>query len=106
MLYNMRKKMEASRKAATDKISLEDGDLDKVAGGADGDTHPDMYDSSFSEGEWCWFSDSCSYVISDYSDYLYGRKLVKEADKDIEEFEKYTEDLLKNDDFNNPQNPF
>ena len=92
------KSMEASRKAATDKISLEDGDLDRVAGGGDGDTHPDLCDSTLTEGEWCWFSDSCSVIITDYSDTLYMRKLVDDAQKDIDELEEYANKLSEDKD--------
>lgn len=45
------------------KQSLDEKDLENVAGGAnDGcaDTH--------SPGEWCWFTDSCSVIISYYDD--------------------------------------
>ena len=55
------KAMESSRKAQSDKVSLDAEDLENVAGGANlgcSDTH--------SPGEWCWFSDSCSVIINFY----------------------------------------
>ena len=57
------KAMENGRKAESDKVSLDDADLENVAGGANEgceDTH--------SPGEWCWFTDSCSVLISFYGD--------------------------------------
>ena len=43
-----------------EKVALAETELDGVAGGADGcvDTYQD--------GEWCWFTDSCSLIISYY----------------------------------------
>ena len=43
------------------KEALDENDLETVAGGANpgcDDTHTD--------GEWCWFTDSCSYLITFY----------------------------------------
>ena len=57
------KDLEDGRKAASDKVSLDDADLESVAGGANEgceDTH--------TPGEWCWFTDSCSVIISYYGD--------------------------------------
>ena len=56
------KAMENDRKAQSDKVSLDADDLENVAGGANegcNDTH--------SDGEWCWFTDSCSYIITYYA---------------------------------------
>ena len=56
------KAMENDRKAQSDKVSLDADDLENVAGGANegcNDTHHD--------GEWCWFTDSCSYIITYYA---------------------------------------
>ena len=56
------KAMENDRKAQSDKVSLDADDLENVAGGANegcNDTH--------SDGEWCWFTDSCSYIITYYN---------------------------------------
>ena len=41
--------------------ALEENDLESVAGGA----NPGC-DDTHSPGEWCWFTDSCSFVISYY----------------------------------------
>ena len=57
----------AEQKAASDsvaeKVSLEEEELEKVAGGA-GVGCKDTYE----EGEWCWYSDSCSLIITSYDD--------------------------------------
>ena len=45
------------------KESLDLKDLDAVAGGKD-----PRCEDSFIPGEWCWFSDSCSVIITSYSD--------------------------------------
>ena len=58
------KGMEHKQKAQSDKVSLDDADLENVAGGV-GDPR---CSETFDEGEWCWFSDSCSVVISYYDD--------------------------------------
>jgi hypothetical protein len=50
------------------KEALDPEDLDQVAGGKD----PRCADS-FNRGEWCWFTDSCSYVINSYSDQSYAK---------------------------------
>lgn len=52
---------ENGRKAVSDKVSLDDADLENVAGGAN-----EGCDDTHVPGEWCWFTDSCSYVISYY----------------------------------------
>ena len=57
------KTLEQEKKTQSAKVALDMDDLENVAGGAnDGcaDTH--------SPGEWCWFTDSCDYVISFYGD--------------------------------------
>ena len=66
------KKMEQAQQARTgaaaeavEKASLTEGDLDRVAGG---NSHPTVCEDSFTEGEWCWFTDSCSFLIN--SDYI------------------------------------
>ena len=57
------KALAEEQRAKTDKISLDDEALEHVAGGAGNELCHDTFD----EGEWCWFTDSCSYVITDYS---------------------------------------
>ena len=62
---------EKNQKAATAKAesavkeALTLKDLDAVAGGVQDPT----CGSSYSPGEWCWFSDSCSVVINYYNDH-------------------------------------
>ena len=46
------------------KQALDDSALDAVAGGGE---NYDNCDSTAYEGEWCWFSDSCSLIINYYS---------------------------------------
>ena len=68
------KTLAASRKLASDKVSLGEDALDNVAGGAD---HPELCKDTFNDGEWCWFTDSCDSLISDYSDGLETERLYK-----------------------------
>ena len=49
------------KRTQTDKVTLDDADLDHVAGGG-----MDICSSTYSPNEWCWFDDSCSYIISYY----------------------------------------
>ena len=56
------KDLEQKQKEQSDKISLDDHDLENVAGGA----NPEC-DDTHVPGEWCWFTDSCSYIISLYA---------------------------------------
>ena len=56
------KSMEQAQKAQSEKVSLDDADLENVAGGVLGCS------TTHDPGEWCWFSDSCSYVITYYND--------------------------------------
>ncbi len=62
--------LESGRKKQTEadtglvKAALDEADLDQVAGG-------ELYecDSTYKvEGEWCWFSDSCSVIVLYYDD--------------------------------------
>ena len=55
-----------------EKTPLSEDALEAVAGG-EGDGNREAIgnsgcDSTHSPGEWCWFNDSCSYLIWDYSD--------------------------------------
>ena len=75
------KGMEQAQKAESDKVSLDDVDLENVAGGKD-----ERCGSTFEPGEWCWFSDSCDYVISYYPSE--NSKLVyTERESDVSEFD-------------------
>ena len=47
------------------KTALDENDLEHVAGGTGKNAG---CDSTYTEDEWCWFSDSCSLLISDYDD--------------------------------------
>ena len=58
------KGMTQEQKAQTGKVSLDDADVENVAGGAGDPRCADTFD----QDEWCWFSDSCSYLISFYDD--------------------------------------
>ena len=53
-----------ARAAEAVKESLTDADLDTVAGGEGPNSG---CASTFVPHEWCWFSDSCAYIINDYS---------------------------------------
>ena len=55
------KGMEQAQKAQSEKVSLGDADLESVAGGAN-----EGCDDTHTDGEWCWFTDSCSYIITYY----------------------------------------
>ena len=65
-LYEGLKAIMAEQKAASDftaeKISLEEAELEHVAGGTNG-----ACSDTYTDGEWCWFTDSCSLIISYYS---------------------------------------
>ncbi len=64
------------------KEAVPEQDLDSVAGGGagidesdyctaivtSGETIESRCSDSYMEGEWCWFTDSCSYVINGYDD--------------------------------------
>ena len=43
------------------KAALGEDDLESVAGGAN-----EGCDDTHTDGEWCWFTDSCSYIITYY----------------------------------------
>ena len=50
-----------------EKAPLSEEALETVAGGDKGDYYGNTCASSYTEGEWCWFSDSCSMLINDMS---------------------------------------
>ena len=54
-----------------EQVAVSDEELDQVAGGGDGEGQVSSCDSSYSPGEWCWFSDSCAFLINDYEHYGY-----------------------------------
>ena len=63
--------LESRRKKQTEadtdrmKVALEEDDLDQVAGGEG----YYLCDSTYRvDGEWCWFSDSCSAIVLYYDD--------------------------------------
>ena len=89
------KGMEQKQKAQADKVALDAGDLDNVAGGA----NPGC-DDTHSPGEWCWFSDSCSVIISYYdeqpqetepADDLFGRATFHDGDESGRLFHDFDE---------------
>ena len=57
------------------KTAISDEALDNVAGGWD----PNC-DQTYSPGEWCWFTDSCEYLITFYND----TKKISFEDKETE----------------------
>ena len=56
------KALEEGQKNESDKVALDVDDLENVAGGAN-----DGCDDTHVPGEWCWFTDSCSYIITYYN---------------------------------------
>ena len=48
------------------KEALSDEALETVAGGGDYEKVNEECSSTYNPGEWCWFSDSCSVIISYY----------------------------------------
>ena len=68
------KEKEVSQQAQSAKAEgavkqvLDEEALDEVAGGGNYENHNTACDTTFDPGEWCWFSDSCSLVISYYED--------------------------------------
>ncbi len=67
--------LEKEQREKTEKVALDDSALENVAGGAPGDYYGSICADSFQEGEWCWFTDSCAVVISDYSEYIKNSKI-------------------------------
>lgn len=57
------KSFEKAQKDKSDKVVLDAEDLENVSGGA----NPGC-DDTHNQGEWCWFTDSCSYLITYYDD--------------------------------------
>ena len=53
----------AKAEEQVEKAALSEENLEAVAGGV-GDPR---CESTFDKGEWCWFSDSCSVIITGYS---------------------------------------
>ena len=65
-LKNLMREQKAQSEKAAEKVGLSEGDLESVAGGV-------LCSSTYKDGEVCWFSDSCGFVINHYSegDYYY-----------------------------------
>ena len=59
--YEQIYRMTAAKAADSVKTALDEDALDHVAGGK-----LDNCDSTAEPGEWCWFSDSCSFIINGY----------------------------------------
>ena len=64
MTGNLIQRMKTGRSDADVKTALDDNALEQVAGGGEDPRCSD----TFSRGEWCWFADSCSYIITGYGD--------------------------------------
>ena len=90
--------MEQAQKAQSEKIGLDDADLEHVAGGV---KMPNCASTYESDGEWCWFSDSCSYVISYYDT----EGELAQMQKDKEQRDAFNE-LYKFDDHCDPRSDF
>jgi len=65
-LKSLMREQKAKSEEASTRVGLSDEELEGVAGGA-------MCEDTYSEGEWCWATDSCSFIINYYSnaDYYY-----------------------------------
>ena len=57
-------KIQRTKTDADVKQALDEDMLEQVAGGG---ADPRCSDT-FSRGEWCWFTDSCAYIITSYGD--------------------------------------
>ena len=79
------------------KEALDEAALDNVAGGE----KLDGCESTADSGEWCWFSDSCSYVISYYDT----EGELAQMQKDKEQRDAFNE-LYKFDDHCDPRSDF
>lgn len=100
----------AARAEETVKKALEEAELNAVAGGRDGKVTECQ--DTFSPGEWCTITDSCSYVIRFYDDpaipenYLYESEACKDEVLHLEEkfivtdFGTWWEDVKKSCDAN------
>ena len=62
------KNLMRERKTQSEKITLDAEDLDNVAGGYHDPKCSDTYET---EGEWCWFTDSCTLFINNYYENSY-----------------------------------
>lgn len=58
--------------AAAEKATgrLEEEELDRVVGGYPGAWYPAYCKDQFVENQWCWYADSCTGVINNYSDVI------------------------------------
>ena len=72
-VLNLLKAKEKVQQSLTEKAAglvkkaLDDDQLTGVAGGAELEGKQATCESTFIPGEWCWASDSCSVIITDYS---------------------------------------
>ena len=70
------------------KQALDEADLEQVAGGGEdprcGDT--------FSPGEWCWFTDSCSFIIRGYDDDAAPKNVPQVPNNPVESNPSYPQD--------------
>ena len=84
------KAKEASQQAqsadaeGTVKEALGEEALDAVAGGTEYEKQNAACDTTYDKGEWCWFSDSCSIVISYYDDTASRDPFQPDVDEELE----------------------
>ena len=71
------------------KAALNEDDLENVSGGG----KDERCDSTFDWGEWCWFSDSCSYVISYYDDKQTKKITFEDSEDGTDEFKSQEEEF-------------
>jgi len=72
--YEQIYQMMAAKAADGVKTALDEDALDHVAGGK-----LENCDSTAEPGEWCWFSDACSYIINGYDTAAPGGEAVTSA---------------------------
>ena len=72
-------KIQMEKTDASLKQVLDEADLEQVAGGGEDPRCSD----TFSPGEWCWFTDSCSFIIRGYDDAAAPQVNVPQAQPEI-----------------------
>ena len=65
-LKDLMREQKNKTEEVSERVSLSEEELNNVAGGSG-------CESTYEDGEWCWFSDKCDLVITGYytSDYFY-----------------------------------
>ena len=83
----------AKTEEAAERVNLDAKDAESVAGGYKCEKCEDTYET---EGEWCWFTDSCSVLITDYEHYSYDPQGARDSFWDPQEGEEnYCENLAQ-----------